>query len=319
VFFFLPIPVGMNYRTERWPVVTLSLIGLNTLIWLITLIYFIATHGASNPWVVQHLWLTSGQSGWYSYLTSMFVHEGFLHLFGNMIYLFLFGCCVEDLIGRGRFLLFYLLGGLAAELVFILTSPEAVALHIPMCGASGAISAAMGMYLLLRTNADIDFKYFYFVWILVLFRFGSGEFALPAWMAVSFWFLKDLFWMIWGLIVPHYGGGTAFGAHVGGLLAGVGLMSLHQWHRKKNPLPAASTEILSLEEIKAASVTHQAADPAELPTLYLYENEVQTGPFTLAQIQERLAQNELPAGTRYWSEGMSQWEDVQDLAERPTE
>jgi len=315
VFFFLPIPVGMNYRTERWPVVTLSLIALNTLIWLISLIYAIATHGDSNVWVLQHLWLTPGQSGWHTYLTSMFVHEGFFHLLGNMVYLFLFGCCVEDLIGRGRFLCYYLLGGFAAELVFILTSPGNSSPPIPLGGASGAISAAMGMYLLLRANADIDFKLLYFVWILVFFRFGVGEFAMPAWMAIGFWFLKDLFWTIWGLIFPHPGGGTAFGAHVGGLLTGLGLMALHQWHRKTNPLPAASTDILSLAEIKAASVTHQAADPAELPTIYLYENEAQTGPFTLARIQERLAQNELPAGTRYWSEGMSQWEDVQDLAD----
>src|SRR5205085_962953 len=133
--------------------------------------------------------LIPGQSTWYTYLTSMFVHAGFLHLLGNMIYLFLFGCCVEDLIGRGQFLALYLLSGVVADFVYIACSPEHFASEIPMGGASGAISACMGAYLLLRAHAEIEFKYF----ALLFFRFFSGEFSLAAWVVISFWFLKDLF------------------------------------------------------------------------------------------------------------------------------
>ncbi len=102
----------------------------------------------------------------------MFVHAGIFHLLGNMIFLFLFGSCVEDLIGRVRFAVFYLVGGLVAELVFIAMSPEHFMTPNPMGGASGAISTCMGMYLLLRADADIEFKYF----ILLFVRFWVGEF-----------------------------------------------------------------------------------------------------------------------------------------------
>ena len=303
----------MNYRTERLPVITLSLIGVNTLVLAVQMICAARTDGASTLWIMSHLWLTPNQSVSYTYVTSMFVHAGIMHLLGNMIFLFLFGCCVEDMIGRGRFLLFYLLGGLAAEWAFIAVTPEHFASGIPLGGASGAISACLGMYLLLRTHSDIEFKYFYFWWLFLL-RFGSGEFAVPAWMAIGFWFLKDLFWMILGRFYPQAGGGVAFGAHVGGLLAGLGLVALHLRFFKPKP-ESHSTEILSPDEIRAAHAFKH--DPADFPTIYLSEDGVQTGPHTLAQIQARLAQQELDAKTIYWMEGMKEWENVMDLAERP--
>jgi len=97
MFFFLP--VGMNYRTERYPVVTLSLIAINTLIWLISFICAICTDGDSQYWVYTHLWLIPAESHFWMYLTHMFVHSGFFHLAGNMVFLFLFGSCVEDVAG----------------------------------------------------------------------------------------------------------------------------------------------------------------------------------------------------------------------------
>ena len=116
---FIAIPVGMNYRTERLPLVTLSLIGLNTLVWLVSMICFFSTDGESE----SGSWSISGWSRRNSIcvclLTSMFVHSGIFHLLGNMIFLFLFGACVEDMIGRLRFAVFYLVGGLVAELVYI--------------------------------------------------------------------------------------------------------------------------------------------------------------------------------------------------------
>jgi len=306
----------MNYRTERLPVVTFILIAINSLVLAGQMIWAAQTDGASSAWVMSHLWLTPSQSVWYSYLTSMFVHAGILHLLGNMIFLFLFGCCVEDLIGRWRFLFFYLLGGLAAELAYIAVSPLHFASHVPMGGASGAISASMGMYSLLRANAEIEFKYFYFFWLLVLFRVGSGEFEVPAWMAIGFWFLKDLVRLIWSIYHPsRFGGGVAFGAHVGGLLAGLALLALWQYRNKiKAPTAATANAILSPEEIRAAASFNKAPEPR---TILLHENGVQTGPHTLSEIQARLEQKELDDQTIYWKPGMSRWENVMDLAEAP--
>ena len=302
----------MNYRTERLPVVTFSLIGINTLVWLVTLILDISMDGEAGKWVISHLWLTPASSPWYSWLTSMFVHAGIFHLLGNMIFLFLFGCCVEDLIGRWRYLLFYLLGGLVAELVFIAASPLHFASLHHLGGASGAISTCMGMYLMLRTEADIEFKYFYF--LMFFMRAGSGEFEVPAWMAVGFWFLKDLFWMILGMYFPGVGGGTAFGAHVGGLLAGVGFIALQKLPARNAKKALVSTTILSPEEIQAAA-PNQGSSAMDVPTIYLHEYEGQTGPFTLGEIQTRLAEYKLDPRTLYWTEGMKEWEPVADLAD----
>src|SRR5690349_10565543 len=100
---FIVLPVGMNYRTERGlPIVTLSLIGVNTLIYLISVVFFFATQGDSKVWEMQNLWLVPAVSYPWMYLTSMFVHANIFHLLGNMIFLFLFGCCVEDIIGRWK-------------------------------------------------------------------------------------------------------------------------------------------------------------------------------------------------------------------------
>ena len=302
----------MNYRTERLPVVTFSLIALNTLVYLVSLFFYFQTDGKSDIWIYQHLWLAPATSAWYAYVTSMFVHEGFFHLFGNMIYLFLFGCCVEDLVGRGRYLAFYLVGGLLAELFFIATLPMHFASHVHLGGASGAISAAMGMYLCLRAKTDITFIYCYF-----FFRTADyGEWDIPAWMVIGFWFLEDLFWMVIGMLFPQYhGGGTAFGAHVGGLMAGMALITLFRLRTRKAAEGEASTEVLSLEEIRAAAaVNRPPPTEGEIPTIFLYVDGVQSGPFTLTQIQLRLAQKDLSPEARYWSEGMSQWESVQDLA-----
>ena len=221
---FLAIPVGMNYRAERYPVVTLSLISLNILVYLVSLACFFQTDGKSDFWIFQHLWLTPAACTWNACLTSMFVHAGFFHLVGNMIFLFLFGACVEDMIGRLRFAVFYLVGGLVAEFVHIAMSPDHFLSNHPMGGASGAISACMGMYLLLRADADIEFKYFF--WFIYI---RAGEFEIPAWMAITFWFLKDLLWAVMGMVSKHAGSNVAFGAHVGGFLGGLALVASYKW------------------------------------------------------------------------------------------
>jgi len=243
------------------------------------------------------------------------VHGGFFQLFGNMLYLFLFGGCVEDLVGRIRYLVFYLLGGFVAELFYIASIPLHFASNIPLGGASGAISACMGMYLCLRADTDITFKYFYFF---SLRRADYGEWEIPVWMVVGFWFLKDFFWMTIGILFPdRHEGGTAFGAHVGGFLAGLVLIALFRLSARKSERDAPPKEIMSPEEIRAAAnASHPPTAEQEIPTIYLHASGVQSGPFTLAQIQSRLTRQELGPETCYWCEGMSQWENVQDLADR---
>jgi len=181
---FIVIPVGMNYQTRRLPVVTFTLIGLNVVVYLISLAFTLSQGKDATEWVLEHLWLIPADSAWHTYLTSMFVHAGFFHLLGNMLYLFLFGCCVEDIIGRWRFTTLYLLSGLVAEFSYIAGTPEHFSSEIPMGGASGAITACMGAYLLLRAHVKIDFKYF----ALIFFKVFSGDFSMAAWVVIRFGF-----------------------------------------------------------------------------------------------------------------------------------
>ena len=337
---FAVLPIGMNYRTERLPIVTFSIIGLNTLVYLVSLVCALNTGGKSTWWVMQHLWLIPNQSFWWTYLTSMFVHAGFFHLAGNMIYLFLFGCCVEDLIGRVRFTVFYLVSGIIAALAFIAFSPEHFASGVSLGGASGAISACMGMYLLLRADADIEFKYFYWLFFIA---FGSGEFELPAWIAISFWFLKDLFWMVLGMYFHHLGGGVAFGAHVGGLLAGLALVGIYKLvvrpvelvTKTPEPVVARPIRIVTTEPRKTAIRYHVAEStpppgntpkaptaaaaapeipPTEIPTIFLHMAGEQSGPFTLSQVLAMTKLGSVGQDALYWSEGLTEWQSVSDLS-----
>ncbi len=311
MFFFLPI--GMNYRTERFPLVTFSLIGLNTLIYLISLYFHFSTDGESDWWIMRHLWLVPAKSYLWMYLTSMFVHEGFFHLFGNMLFLFLFGSCVEDMIGRLRFAIFYLVSGFVAEMAYIGTSPLHFMSTIPMGGASGAISGCMSMYLLLR--ADIDIEIAYVIWFGF---FRAGKFEVPAWMFVPFWFFRDLISLV--LQMGHYtrGSGIAVGAHVGGFLGGLLLLAVYK--RLVQPHEPAAEEpelILDPTPAVAAAMDAQQMASGETPTIFLHDGQEQTGPFTLSQIQVKLRRGDIRRDTLYWSEGMTDWQSVTDLAGSP--
>ena len=314
---FIAIPVGMNYRTERLPLVTLSLIGINTLVYLISTICFFSTDGESELWIMKHLWLIPSACTWNACFTSMFVHAGIFHLLGNMIFLFLFGSCVEDIIGRLRFAIFYLVGGLLAEFIYILMSPEHFMSPRPMGGASGAISACMGMYLLLRANADIEFRYFF--WFFFIYM-RAGEFEIPAWVAITFWFAKDLFWAVLGMIFHQKGGGVAFGAHVGGFLGGLALVAIYKWLIKPREEESGESDLIIDPAAMPAPIRVPfPATPAtsETPTIFLHYLARQTGPFTLSQVQAMLHSGDLGHEAFYWSEGMSGWESVVDLSDQP--
>ena len=147
------------------------------------------------------------------WITSMFLHGGFSHLFGNLLYLFIFGDNVEDTLGHRRFLWFYLTCGLCAAAAQYLNSPGSL---VPMVGASGAISGVLGAYLVLFPRA----KVVTFWWIIFIVRFIE----FPAIIYLGLWFLYQL---VSGLADTQTGGGgVAFWAHIGGFVAGVVLIKL---------------------------------------------------------------------------------------------
>jgi len=142
-------------------------------------------------------------------VTSMFLHGGLMHLVGNMLYLWIFGNNIEDACGHGRFLAFYLLCGVAAALVQAIPDLDS---EIPMIGASGAISGVLGAYLLLFPHAR--------VYVLIPFGFLFVQ-PVPAGLLLVIWFI---FQLISGAAADPAAGGVAFWAHIGGFVAGMGLI-----------------------------------------------------------------------------------------------
>jgi membrane associated rhomboid family serine protease len=227
-------PYRDENETQRPAIVTGTIIGLNVLSWLV-----VQGAGTTMPLAksVCELGLIAGElTGSLEpgtrfpigeglvcatdpgrqvshLLTHMFLHGSWMHLIGNMWFLWIFGNNVEDSMGRLRFIVFYLLCGLAAATGQILTSPSS---PIPMVGASGAISGVMGAYLVLYPNVR--------VFTLVPLGFFLTSMALPAWVMLGYWFLIQF---VSGL--ASFGGdigGVAFWAHVGGFVAGLVLVKL---------------------------------------------------------------------------------------------
>ncbi|MFN3231755.1 MAG: rhomboid family intramembrane serine protease [Alphaproteobacteria bacterium] len=147
--------------------------------------------------------------GWATLISSMFMHGGWMHLGGNMLYLWIFGDNVEVAMGRLRFLAFYLLTGIAAALCHAVLDPGS---RIPLVGASGAISGVLGAYILLFPRASVQ-----------VLMFPLGFVSVPAVIVLAVWFGLQLFN---GFGSDSSGGGVAFWAHVGGFIAGVVLVTL---------------------------------------------------------------------------------------------
>jgi membrane associated rhomboid family serine protease len=154
-----------------------------------------------------------GGPAWYTPLTSMFLHGGWLHLIGNMWFLWVFGNNVEDSMGHLRYVTFYLLCGVAAAAVQSVLDPSSA---IPMVGASGAISGVMGAYVLLYPRVQVH--------MLVVLVIIVTRIRVPAFMMLGYWFLLQL---LGGAATSgSEDGGVAFWAHVGGFLAGAALIGL---------------------------------------------------------------------------------------------
>jgi membrane associated rhomboid family serine protease len=144
--------------------------------------------------------------------TSMFLHGGWMHLIGNMLYLWIFGNNVEEAMGHARFIVFYVVCGLAAAFAQALPDPQST---IPMIGASGAISGVLGAYLLLYPHAR--------VLVAIPFGFYLHTLSLKAGWVLGFWFLMQL---VSSVLAAGQQGGVAFGAHIGGFVAGLLLVPL---------------------------------------------------------------------------------------------
>ncbi|MCP5153077.1 MAG: rhomboid family intramembrane serine protease [Ectothiorhodospiraceae bacterium] len=149
---------------------------------------------------------------WASVLTSMFLHGGWMHLIGNMLFLWIFGDNVEDSTGHGRFAMFYLLCGVAAVLAQSLPDTHS---RVPMIGASGAISGVLGAYVLLFPHAR--------VLVLVPLGLFSQVVTLPAVVVLGLWFVLQF---VQSVLAPAGGSGVAFAAHIGGFLAGMALIPI---------------------------------------------------------------------------------------------
>lgn len=149
--------------------------------------------------------------------TSMFLHGGISHIFGNMLYLWIFADNVEDSMGHVRFLVFYLLCGVAAAMAQALPAPDST---VPMIGASGAISGVLGAYLLLYPRTKIV--------VFVPFMFFMPLIKVPSVMVLGLWFIVQL---IESALAPEAGGGIAFRAHIGGFIAGMLLIGLFKKRR----------------------------------------------------------------------------------------
>jgi membrane associated rhomboid family serine protease len=206
------IPLRSNERIYSRTFVTGGLIAVNVIIFLYqaTLSYYRLNQFVMNWGIVPddlHL---------ISLLTSMFLHGGWLHLLGNMLFLWVFGRNIEDLIGGGRFLAFYLLSGLAAAVVQVLANPYS---RVPTIGASGAIAGVMGAYLIRFPRSQIDT-------LAILFIFVT-RIAIPAPFYLLFWFGMQFLNGYESIGDRSYtGGGVAWFAHIGGFIAGMLLIKL---------------------------------------------------------------------------------------------
>ena len=172
-----------------------------------------APAGTSFPLTPDSVCTLSGDgSSWHTVITSMFMHGGWMHLIGNMWFLWIFGNNVEDAMGHFRFVLFYLLCGISAAALQTALDPNSV---IPMVGASGAIGGVMGAYVLMYPRVHVH--------LFVFLGFYATTFAVPAYFMLGYWFLVQL--VSGSIAIGAQGGGVAFWAHVGGFVAGA-LLSL---------------------------------------------------------------------------------------------
>src|ERR1700744_1670276 len=243
-------PIKDNIPTDRFPLVTVALIFTNVIVYLLSIRHGgsiisgpdsqeIVKYGAT-PYALTHSGVhcgavsltelgcgrgVSGLPPWETVFTAMFMHASILHIAGNMLFLWIFGNNVEDAMGPVRFIAFYLLGGVAALALQVAVAPNAVE---PTIGASGAIAAVLGGYIVLYPRARV------LTLVLIIFFFGVIE--LPAMVMLALWFVQQAVFGAVGLTSPtNAGGGVAYFAHVGGFAFGLLTIRLVAPRRKVIP------------------------------------------------------------------------------------
>ena len=220
------IPLKDDNPTSGKPIVTYCIIGLCVLIFLIQLssqshktgeLFY--SYGLIPSVLMSHNQLPMDLyaiPAWLTIFTSMFMHGGFMHLAGNMLYMWIFADNIEDNLGPSKFLIFYILAGIGAAMtqVFIDTQSQ-----IPMVGASGAIGGVLGAYLINHPNAR--------VLVLIPFGFFSQLIKIRALYVLGFWFILQFI---------SSGGGVAYAAHIGGFVSGIILILFFNKKTKKNKI-----------------------------------------------------------------------------------
>jgi membrane associated rhomboid family serine protease len=198
------IPLGdASRRPVRVPVITIFIILVNVFVFMMELM---RGEAFVTQWSVIPAQITTGHH-WITILTAMFMHGSWSHIIGNMVFLWAFGPEIEDAMGRGRYLIFYLLGGVVAMLAQIAASPHST---VPNLGASGAIAAVMGAFIITYPRDQIRSVLFIFIFARITF--------IPAALLIGFWFLTQVFSA--GAVAHVQTGGVAYLAHVGGFIFG---------------------------------------------------------------------------------------------------
>ena len=216
------IPLKDDNPTSTFPLFTIGIIVLNSLIFFYQQTLgeaatgFVFTYGAV-PEKVTSFQMTEFPAP-LTILTAMFLHGGWFHLIGNMLFLWIFGKNIEDQLGHLRFPIFYLICGVLASLAHIMVTPHS---SIPMVGASGAIAGVLGAYLIRFPNARIL--------TLIWFGFFIRLVRIPAIFFLGFWFILQLLYGLPSLALRGTGG-IAFFAHIGGFIAGLLLFPF--WERR---------------------------------------------------------------------------------------
>jgi membrane associated rhomboid family serine protease len=248
------IPIKDNIPTDRFPLVTVALILANVIVYLLSIRHggsvisgpdtqevvkygatpYALTHSGVHCGLVSPTQLGCGRSvsglpAWETVVTAMFLHASILHIGGNMLFLWIFGNNVEDAMGPIRFLIFYLLGGVAALALQVAVAPNTVA---PTLGASGAIAAVLGGYIVLYPRARV------LTLVLIIFFFGVIE--LPALVMLGIWFAEQAAFGAAGLTSLGSTGGVAYFAHVGGFAFGLLTIRLVATRRKPTPPTAVA-------------------------------------------------------------------------------
>jgi membrane associated rhomboid family serine protease len=214
------IPLKDDIPSTRFPGVNTALIAVNCAVFL----FEAGLGGGLQPMILRHgivpaRLLSDGLTGWHTILTSMFIHGGWAHLIGNMLYLFIFGDNVEDAMGHARYLLFYLLCGTGAAWAHVFSGPGSA---VPTVGASGAIAGVLGAYLVLYPRAG--------VLTLIPLGFFFRIVRVPAVVVLGFWIVLQVVLGLASLPSAQGGhGGTAWFAHIGGFAAGLLLAKPLSW------------------------------------------------------------------------------------------